>query len=161
MTQEYSPVTVGNYFVVRRRNLETGNVSHRVYHRNSGEPISAHVTKSDALIAAANYNMRDKEHDKAPEAPPRTTGPWSFHAADWQPWPGAVSITGQRGNLVAFTTSTDGKTHTADARLIAAAPDLLDALKMILQYDEAYGIDFKEWERDQLYAAIQKAEGSK
>lgn len=40
-----------------------------------------------------------------------------------------------------------------------AAPDLLDALKMILQYDEAYGIDFKEWERDQLYAAIQKAEG--
>jgi hypothetical protein len=48
----------------------------------------------------------------------------------------------------------------ADARLIAAAPDMLAALQMVRELDDTYGIDFTEQQRDQLHDAIRKASGA-
>jgi predicted MarR family transcription regulator len=48
-----------------------------------------------------------------------------------------------------------------NARLIAAAPDLLEALKDTLQLLEVYCGDFEEATRKQARAAIAKAEGQK
>lgn len=45
----------------------------------------------------------------------------------------------------------------ANARLIAAAPDMLAALQMVRELDDAYGIEFSEQQRDQLHDAIRKA----
>ena len=45
-----------------------------------------------------------------------------------------------------------------DARLTAAAPDMLAALEMLNEIDGAYGIDLTEQQRDQLHDAIAKAQ---
>ena len=47
----------------------------------------------------------------------------------------------------------------SNARLIAAAPELLEALKDTLQLLEVYCGDFEEATRNQACAAIAKAEG--
>lgn len=51
-----------------------------------------------------------------------------------------------------------GEMADANARLIAASPDMLAALKMVRELDDAYGIEFSEQQRDQLHDAIRKAE---
>ena len=45
----------------------------------------------------------------------------------------------------------------ANARLIAAAPDMLAVLKKVRETDDAYDIGFSEQERDALHDAIAKA----
>ena len=54
----------------------------------------------------------------------------------------------------------DSDEDEANARLIAAAPDLLEALKDTLQLLEVYCGDFEEGTRKQARAAIAKAEGA-
>lgn len=97
-----------------------------------------------------------------------TPGPWRVDPAqdiDIQSANGKIEI------AVALSQSLDGvrftfagkmpskKTTLANARLIAAAPDLLAALQMLHEIDDDYGIDLTEQQRDQMHDALAKAEG--
>jgi hypothetical protein len=86
-----------------------------------------------------------------------TPGPWST---------GGHDIKAQYGNILVgcvFHMLQEGgsqdKEAIANARLIAAAPDMLAALKMLREIDDAYGFDLDEPQRDQMHDAITKAEG--
>lgn len=57
-----------------------------------------------------------------------TPGPWFVGADGWKPWDGAIEIAGNGGETVAWTPSGSGF-EAVDARLIAAAPEMLEALK--------------------------------
>lgn len=83
-----------------------------------------------------------------------TPGPWSFDGPDSNIHVRKAADPNMR---VCFMTS-DGPTR-ANAMLIAAAPDLLAALKMLHEIDDDYGIDLTEQQRDQMHDALAKAEG--
>lgn len=64
------------------------------------------------------------------EAAP-TPGPWkAISDPSWYPWDGAIEIRGADGSPIAWLGA--GSNETVDARLIAAAPQMLDALKFAL-----------------------------
>lgn len=93
-----------------------------------------------------------------------TPGPWWLQA-DGVGW--YVECTPERGHSVAYVRAeveeddpdTPDAEKEANARLIAAAPDLLDALKELLDQDE-HGED-EIWVRNKARAAIAKATGEK
>lgn len=90
-----------------------------------------------------------------------TPGPWHAHFPSWVPWEGAVCIGNDSGRDIAWTTA-DATIHTADAKLIAAAPDLLDVLTRFAQFPFAHqGIAEGPLAvmLGQARAAIAKAEG--
>ncbi len=74
-----------------------------------------------------------------------TPGPWAFNS----PWAGFSSIEDAYGNLIFGIARGDPeeaqpiKTCEANARLIAAAPDLYEALKTVLEQfvDPQQGLD--------------------
>jgi len=85
----------------------------------------------------------------------QTPGPWRIEKGDgiparWQIWGGADTI--------ATLSFPDNGCDTANARLIAAAPKLLDALRMVLEVGLA-DEDGAEHVEAMIYAAIAKAEG--
>lgn len=96
-----------------------------------------------------------------------TPGPW--HVGD--NFSGPTIVYNQKGWCVADCRAPHGKFHPdgareANARLIAAAPDLLEALRYLLaqtiEQDEAYSIELTEGEADaakMARAAIAKVEG--
>lgn len=83
-----------------------------------------------------------------------TPGPWRI--SDFERLAGEDSrcIMGADGFAVAWIDGSTIKEHEADARLIAAAPDLLDALKEVVRIS-----DRKHNAWDKAHAAIAKAEG--
>ena len=91
-----------------------------------------------------------------------TPGPWGFST---EPQPNGCPIVGSRGLMVAMlahTVNQDDQRETAlaNARLIAAAPDLLELLEDVISIgggmvEEIYGYCFVERAR----AAIAKATG--
>jgi hypothetical protein len=93
-----------------------------------------------------------------------TTGPWRLH--QWSKAAGnpgvysrvtAVSNDLEDVDICRFDLFPDaGDAHEANARLIAAAPEMLAALKMVLQHGR---IDDSESRMAQVAAAITKAEG--
>ena len=103
---------------------------------------------------------------KSPEPMKHTPGPWitRLESAPMH----AVQLAGQYGRaIVAYVPAPEGWSlahQDANARLIAAAPELLDALKRMLaayDADKARGIAFgNDNAADQARAAIAKAEGS-
>lgn len=100
-----------------------------------------------------------------------TPGPWAVTDRGHMPWTNALSITAANGSDVAHTTRGSFFYEAPDrregeqcpswpnARLIAAAPDLLSALKRLRDLDVAcsQSEDRAAWE--QAHAAIAKAEG--
>jgi putative sterol carrier protein len=67
---------------------------------------------------------------------------------------------GDVGGIVAFACDkTDGSDKEANARLIAAAPDLLAIAKSSLAHLEAWHTGEYEYEKDVIRAAIARAEG--
>lgn len=93
-----------------------------------------------------------------------TPGPWTFH----RPWSGFSQITGPNDELVfgIAAGSVDEKRPDceceANARLIAAAPDLLAALKTLSHYDQepdAVGMTEYDAALAAALAAIARAEG--
>lgn len=100
-----------------------------------------------------------------------TPGPWDFYT---KPQPNGCPIVGARGLMVAMLAHSinyeDQKQEAiANARLISAAPELLEAAKMVLAWHDAEtdpsGTTF--WERvemcreseDALRTAVEKATG--
>ena len=88
-----------------------------------------------------------------------TPGPWQAdEKPQWYPWPEAIEIKAGNWTIAWTTTSAEFRDRTvADARLIAAAPDMLAALKafqhawvFVEVYDGAYA---------KAVAAIAKATG--
>jgi hypothetical protein len=81
-----------------------------------------------------------------------TKGPWSYRLDDSDVWAGDVRVCRKPHNVSAYD-----KEWQANARLIAAAPDLLAALEDLLYQAE----HSKEgsWDRDEARAAIAKAKG--
>lgn len=80
-----------------------------------------------------------------------TPGPWEFVPAGVEP---VVQKAGEFPH--GFICNVGSQNFVADARLIAAAPDLLEALKMVLQHGR---IDNSEERMNVVSAAIAKAEG--
>ena len=60
-----------------------------------------------------------------------TQGPWEVADID-DGWKDCVSARAARGNVIAVAHNEDRATAEADARLIAAAPELLDVLQAIV-----------------------------
>jgi hypothetical protein len=88
--------------------------------------------------------------------PKFTPGPWKF--VPWHIAEGPSEVRAPEGWLVCTTASDD------DARLIAAAPDLLAALAEVSQWIEGWSPNFTqddEWPATnaRIRAAIAKAEG--
>lgn len=90
-----------------------------------------------------------------------TTGPWEFVLAGSGNYPDWYVSLGNRGFL-RLPATTDMDTMDADARLIAAAPDLLAALKLMLASHDATckGEECQISGIDLARAAIAKAEGA-
>lgn len=84
-----------------------------------------------------------------------TPGPWGYHRIE----SGEFVITDLRPPLPGFTDSSVGKMglNEADAMLVAAAPDLLAALKDVMA--DAESVDAEVWEVALM--VIAKAEGLK
>lgn len=86
-----------------------------------------------------------------------TPGPWRFYA---EPQPNGCPIVGTGGLMVAQLAHSinhpeQRDTAIANARLIAAAPDLLEALRGVLRVADRATVEF-----DAARAAIAKATGA-
>lgn len=82
-----------------------------------------------------------------------TLGPWGKISEEYRGWRG-IDYPDERGVLIAVVQSEDSDELLANARLIAAAPELLAALEHVL--DRATMPGFL---RDKVKAAIAKATG--
>ena len=91
-----------------------------------------------------------------------TQGPWTIHQ-DY-----ARSIIGADGTSVAGVTSNKGvppikrpseAEWEANARLIAAAPDMLEVLEFVMRCDEKGFVDLKLGLHNRIQNAISKAKG--
>lgn len=83
-----------------------------------------------------------------------TPGPWKVNTG---PEETIVWLNGSAGYELRDPTGFGGKANPADARLIAAAPDLLEAAKAMVAGGYVMDIDSPEWAA--LEAAIAKAVG--
>jgi hypothetical protein len=87
----------------------------------------------------------------------RTPGPWKAEIDEQVPERGAVYVEGPQGWLnqaVADCGFNDVETDEANARLIAAAPELLAALQMVMSlYGDGFAADAQAYAR----AALAKA----
>lgn len=87
---------------------------------------------------------------------PFTPGPWIYREAKDAKTPISADVQGPHGSFIADCGSHE--TADANARLIAAAPELLDAAKEVLrQLDSPESVALGDCDR--LEAAIAKAEG--
>jgi len=83
-----------------------------------------------------------------------TPGPWGIEQTIHRNWIGQVRIDGKVGEIVAITDRIGLKEHIkerndANAKLIAAAPEMLKALEGVLDSIEAYSAERKpknEWD---------------
>jgi len=83
-----------------------------------------------------------------------TPGPWKLDIFD-----GGINVDGERPIALMLGLAEEG---LANARLIAAAPELLEALKRYVEHDDtAYDPAENFWRqiKDEALAAIAKAEG--
>lgn len=92
-------------------------------------------------------------------APKHAPGPWSVVAS--RAHPATVVIRGPDGSFIGNVASwisdpNDALVAAANARLIAAAPELLEALEMVMRVGR---IDDNIKAMDQVAAAIAKARG--
>lgn len=87
-----------------------------------------------------------------------TPGPWEFVLAGSGNHPTWNVRLGNRG-FIRLPATTDMDTMDADARLIAAAPDLLEALRTIVVNASSVQMD-PQWAVQVARAAIAKAEGA-
>jgi hypothetical protein len=90
-----------------------------------------------------------------------TPGPW-LTTESTEHW-GRVNVTIQAAftaNDIATAWQGNTETNRANARLIAAAPELLDALEIVKQWDiENFALDIPIEIRKKMQAAIAKARG--
>jgi hypothetical protein len=114
-----------------------------------------------------NQNAINAPIDSTAGQPPQhSRGPWVYASRDNGTGPPCVSVVAHVGPYVVGPASNqpggnyrDGHVCAdpeQDARLIAAAPELLDALQEIVEYMEAAGFDVS---LDAARAAIAKATG--
>ena len=90
-----------------------------------------------------------------------TPGPWTcFYKSKYDEWHVSIPVPDSTMHLALFDDGIRGENREADARLIAAAPELLAALReMCDRWDPASARpDRRIW--DAAMAAIAKAEGT-
>jgi hypothetical protein len=106
-----------------------------------------------AVVSVADRKTAefDLAHAAIAEAEGETPGPWAiFHTGNIN-----MIVPAMRDGMIA-----DLIDNAANARLIAAAPDLLDALLAVQKADREGKIDLPhQWIADVIDAAISKAEG--
>lgn len=106
----------------------------------------AEISKLNDELAELQTLLKRKENAS-------TTGPWGFHAVnECNGNPCEWEIHAPCGGVIA---STNSGTSDANARLIAAAPEMLDALKTLIDGIEHLDIHGAEYARQ----VIAKAEG--
>lgn len=94
-----------------------------------------------------------------------TPGPWTaFYKNKYDEWHVSLPIAGSNMKLSLCSDGIQSENQEADARLIAAAPDLLDALKRLLRFVNAHTasgevIPAQTVEHVRSLTAIAKAEG--
>ena len=81
-----------------------------------------------------------------------TPGPWSVDGAGIK-----AMVRGGNASIVAVRHRNDGNVNEADMRLIAAAPEMLEALNALV-HNVTY-LDVPNEIKDQIEAAMAKAEG--
>jgi hypothetical protein len=121
--------------------------------------------KTDAMVGAVDWSsmrmhsapcdcLHDKNWDakykKTDAKPTHTPGPWHWNGERFIGEDGSEVLCGKKTNVLR-------NRQEANARLIAAAPDLLAALRRANEMLDACDID-KEV-REDMFAAIAKAEG--
>lgn len=85
-----------------------------------------------------------------------TPGPWAVVNTNWEPWPDAVEVNADN-EVICFTGGHDAERQKANARLIAAAPDLAEALEAAAN---SAGFQYMISEtRAKIDAALSKAKG--
>lgn len=87
-----------------------------------------------------------------------TPGPWRVERQNGTPTTGEWMIAGAKPGYLAEVRDCGSGCVKADARLIAAAPELLTALEMVMRRGR---IDDSEEAMNQVAAAINKAKGLK
>lgn len=89
-----------------------------------------------------------------------TPGPWEVADID-DGWKDCVSARAARGDVIAVSHNEDRTTAEANARLIAASPELLDALHGMIKVWEALSVTMPILLKEPLYdnakCAIKKA----
>lgn len=125
-------------------------------------------TDEEDKAARVDHSQYDRPLATAPQNKPvpHTPGPWRAVSGDDDPQYGEVEfacVEHPRYDAIEICTSRYGATveeHFANARLIAAAPDLLAALSQIVRavkYTSGVSLDFAVQEAE---AAIAKVEGA-
>lgn len=87
-------------------------------------------------------------------APKHTPGPWRVERQNSSPTTGEWMIAGAKPGYLAEVRDCGSGCAKANARLIAAAPELLEALEMVMRRGR---IDDSEEAMNQVAAAITKA----
>lgn len=96
--------------------------------------------------------------NKTIDYPYHTPGPWEI--SESPDFPGQQTIHAQGSDRILAVLDRTDEQDIANARLIAAAPDLLEALKEAIRlYDEGDATDVLEFIRCEARAALTKAEG--
>jgi len=88
-----------------------------------------------------------------------TPGPWRYDFANPSPTTGAHMIAGGKPGYLAEVRDCGSGDVRANARLIAAAPELLEALQMIarMDYGNPYASDCADVAREAILKATGKA----
>lgn len=120
------------------------------------EAAAEQVERAKRQIEAGDYEEVDPmtaDEQVAQHAP----GPWETDLVPlWYPWPESIGIMSADGAAIAWLTSTASERprDEANARLIAAAPDMLAALEAVKR-----AADYPDELGDVIDAAIAKARG--
>lgn len=90
-----------------------------------------------------------------------TPGPWHAHYPSWHPWENAIAISDGMGADICWTTTEPAHDAQANAHLIAAAPDLLNALILCEGFCRGHQESPQKVDRyRKVAAAIAKATGA-
>ncbi len=128
-----------------------------------GGPKAPSLNDAPSLTGNSSLNSSDNAHGPKAQNSGHTPGPWEYVQGDERN-PYNAGIYGQSGRLIHLSAAMSDE-DKANARLIASAPDLLAALKLVRDFDckntpALMGLPWFKEMHAAVFAAIAKAEGA-